>query len=981
MSSNSFLVADGYGPLVAGQVEPPAVTPPTRTGMIKHPNSASSYIWSVEGARSSFAKVACPTAFTHVRLHLYSDLAFSGATMAVAPTSVGALDTADHSHKPHNAQGQIDTGLWQTGTLPDITAEAVAKPNPYAPNSMQSSVSEWFAVESLEGEDGNHYVLLRMTTPNGGYSSVGDQGNNTLPTMRQWFNASDQDYYRMFCATGGNPDVIGYATDLNAYPGGALNGGYCHLFAVEFGIAEESNAITMLMTGDSISADGKIEPPQGFNVWGEVAFSRALGAANVPWFFTNAAMSGRAEGYTASNTENRGWGYGNHYNDITNQGVKFDWVLCPAFTPNGADPYVSGREQEHYLWLDWIVAKTATEGSNLILWEGIPNQGYAESSDVIRRRINAYAGTLAENNSHVWYILLGSEVTIPDQLPARMIPEYNADTFHLNTIGNGEGMAPFAQARMNNIILNVFEPPTAAATSTPSVAEGGTVNLDGSGTTIGDGAIVSRLWTVSPSSGVVIADATAETTTATMPAGAQNYTWTYTVTDENGESDSATTTTAVSETPNVGPTASATTNTPTVTVDTAVTLDASGSTDSDGAIASYAWTQVSGPSTASFSSTTAVSPTVTGLSAEGAYVFRVTVTDDDGATDSAEITITAQVLVPPVADAGANQSVAIGSSVQLDSSSSSDDNGIASRLWQLLSGPVQIVFDDDTAAQPNVTFSVVGTYIIQVTITDTDGLTDTDTVTITVGGVAPTADAGAGGNVEAGATFILDATGSDDDTEIVSFSWAQVSGSTAVISDNSEAITSVTAPSVSGPENLVFEVTVTDSHGLTDTALVTFIVRDTTAPSIMMNQGTDTILMGEDWVDAGALVTDNIDPQRTIYADAVPPMLSPGVYQIPYTATDSAGNTAVRYRTVTVSMPQQSTLGGELLKGTFEPGSYQVRLYKDAFDSGSLVLDSTIFLSGKTFNFAAVTAPAGTQVLGFALHPTYGGVPIMGVTQ
>lgn len=68
-----------------------------------------------------------------------------------------------------------------------------------------------------------------------------------------------------------------------------------------------------------------------------------------------------------------------------------------------------------------------------------------------------------------------------------------------------------------------------------------------------------------------------------------------------------------------------------------VTLDASGSSDSDGTIASYVWTFVSGPS--NIDPADSVNPNVSGLVA-GTYVFELTVTDNDGATDTDTVQIT-----------------------------------------------------------------------------------------------------------------------------------------------------------------------------------------------------------------------------------------------------------------------------------------------------------------------------------------------------
>ncbi|UZR97142.1 PKD domain-containing protein [Chondrinema litorale] len=68
----------------------------------------------------------------------------------------------------------------------------------------------------------------------------------------------------------------------------------------------------------------------------------------------------------------------------------------------------------------------------------------------------------------------------------------------------------------------------------------------------------------------------------------------------------------------------------TITLPTSsVTLNGSGS-DPDGESVTYNWSQLSGPNTASFSSTTIVNPTVSGL-IEGSYQFQLAVTDQSAA--------------------------------------------------------------------------------------------------------------------------------------------------------------------------------------------------------------------------------------------------------------------------------------------------------------------------------------------------------------
>ncbi|MCE9670904.1 discoidin domain-containing protein [Myxococcus stipitatus] len=76
-----------------------------------------------------------------------------------------------------------------------------------------------------------------------------------------------------------------------------------------------------------------------------------------------------------------------------------------------------------------------------------------------------------------------------------------------------------------------------------------------------------------------------------------------------------------------------------ITLPTSSLTLAGSATDADGTITSYAWTQVSGP-TATLSNASTATLSVSGLVA-GTFVFRLTVTDDDGATHSDDVTVTA----------------------------------------------------------------------------------------------------------------------------------------------------------------------------------------------------------------------------------------------------------------------------------------------------------------------------------------------------
>ena len=172
-----------------------------------------------------------------------------------------------------------------------------------------------------------------------------------------------------------------------------------------------------------------------------------------------------------------------------------------------------------------------------------------------------------------------------------------------------------------------------------------------------------------------------------------------------------------------------------------VQLDATGSSDSDGTIASYAWNQTAGTSV-TLSNATIASPTFTAptTGSNQTLTFELTITDDEGAThtDTVNIEILAEVVAnnAPNANAGTDQSnITAGSNVQLDATGSSDSDGtIVSYAWNQTAGD-SVTLSDTTIANPTFTAPITNsdqTLTFNVVITDDDGATDSDTVNVGV---------------------------------------------------------------------------------------------------------------------------------------------------------------------------------------------------------------------------------------------------------
>ncbi|SFV61544.1 Hemagglutinin/hemolysin-related protein [hydrothermal vent metagenome] len=109
----------------------------------------------------------------------------------------------------------------------------------------------------------------------------------------------------------------------------------------------------------------------------------------------------------------------------------------------------------------------------------------------------------------------------------------------------------------------------------------------------------------------------------------------------------------------------------------------------------------------------------------------MTVMDDDGATHSDTMTVTVKkVIIPnqtPIANAGPDQNITEGETVNLDASSSYDPDGtIVSYEWS----------ENGTAFANTALFSLpnlsVGEHTLQVKVTDDDNNTDTDTLLVNV---------------------------------------------------------------------------------------------------------------------------------------------------------------------------------------------------------------------------------------------------------
>ena len=158
-------------------------------------------------------------------------------------------------------------------------------------------------------------------------------------------------------------------------------------------------------------------------------------------------------------------------------------------------------------------------------------------------------------------------------------------------------------------------------------------------------------------------------------------------------------------------------------------------TDSDGTIRSYQWEQTAGTRVQLNDAAAAT----TGFTApdwadgESRLVFRLTVTDDAGATADDETAVT--VNARPTADAGADQTVEAEQRVQLAGRGEDRDGEIASYAWTQVSGPA-VELDDATEATAAFDAPAYAEgqseLVFRLTVTDDRESTASDETTVTV---------------------------------------------------------------------------------------------------------------------------------------------------------------------------------------------------------------------------------------------------------
>ena len=446
------------------------------------------------------------------------------------------------------------------------------------------------------------------------------------------------------------------------------------------------------------------------------------------------------------------------------------------------------------------------------------------------------------------------------------------------------------------VTTTVYASPVANAGPDAAPNENTVVMLSGSATRVQlTGTIVGYTWTAP--AGITFLDTGTSTsnlqnpmftTPAVGPAG-QALTFTLVVTehvpglahDQNSAADSVTINVANVNQP---PTAIANTINdaysiaPMATVPEEtdpVTLYGFG-TDPDNDLLTFSWTQVHdtsglplqpGDTVVMLSNNTSSSPTFAApnLTTQSSVDLVFQLTTNDGFLSSGPSYVTIRVLnsnEPPVAVPSATPASALeGQTVTLDGTGSHDPNmsDILTYTWVQVGTPAVMLSDENAAITTFTAPAVVtGSITLTFNLTVSDGQAeDTQPISVTVSHInqTPVADAGLEQTVPEGGNACLNGAGSydpDGDTDSLTYAWVQTDGPAVTLANSDTSGPCFDAPDVgSAGADLTFELTVTDSHGAsnTDTVVVhvAYVNHPPTAdagPDQTPNEGTTVHLSG-----------------------------------------------------------------------------------------------------------------------------------------
>jgi len=228
--------------------------------------------------------------------------------------------------------------------------------------------------------------------------------------------------------------------------------------------------------------------------------------------------------------------------------------------------------------------------------------------------------------------------------------------------------------------------------------------------------------------------------------------------------------------------------------------------------------------------------------------------------------------IPPLVDAGLNQTITLPAGTTLFGSVSDDGlpnpPGAVAVAWSKGSGPGTVTFGNASAVSTTATFSVAGSYLLRLTAND-GALATTDSVQITVlppANAAPVVDAGPNQTITLPAGASLTGSVSDDGRPnppgAVTVAWSKGSGPGTVTFGNASVVSTTATFSIAG--TYVLRLTANDGAlATTDSVQITVLPQN--FPPTAGAGPDQTVILPADAVLAGSASDDGLpNPPATL---------------------------------------------------------------------------------------------------------------------
>jgi hypothetical protein len=310
---------------------------------------------------------------------------------------------------------------------------------------------------------------------------------------------------------------------------------------------------------------------------------------------------------------------------------------------------------------------------------------------------------------------------------------------------------------------------------------------------------------------------------------------------------------------------------------TTATVAASAACANGAKITKAVWQQSAGPITATIASPSSLLTKIISLKAAGTYVFRVTVTDENGKQAASVVDVIVKPAAastpaaagagktnaaPPTVSAGKGQAIRMPeSSVMLKGVATGNGGSTIKGLtWKQVSGPATTKIGSPASISTEVSgLTAAGNYVFQLAATATNGAQGSGSMTVTVEAAAAKEPpvVSAGGNLTvtlptSTATLKGVATGRNG-AVVNSYFWTQLSGPSYVkFSDEWESATTISGL-VAG--TYVFQLSASDNEYETSVSSMTLVVK----PKPVAASTAGAAQAGNASAITDALVADPID--------------------------------------------------------------------------------------------------------------------------